>query len=230
MSTPRPLSAARPTAPAAIRRFTGAQRLLHLVLAVTFLGMLWTGLCLWSPALAEVMNRPLAKQWHFYFAIALGIAFVLTLVLRPRDIRAFAREVDSLDRADRAWLRGGPRRLFNPVGAPAQGWLNAGQKLNTAVTIGLLVVLALTGILLWLGERNNALRFSGTIDVHDLATILIVVLVCGHLYLAVFNPATRASLRGMTTGTVDREWARMHHERWVEETEATTRDDDAASS
>ena len=121
------------TRPATIRRFTGVQRLLHLILTITFLGMLWTGLCLWSPALAEVMNRPLAKQWHFYSAIALGVAFVLILVLRPRDVRAFASAVDQLDRADRAWLRGGPRRLFSHVGAPEQGWLNAGQKLNTAI-------------------------------------------------------------------------------------------------
>ena len=87
------------TRPATIRRFTGVQRLLHLILTITFLGMLWTGLCLWSPALAEVMNRPLAKQWHFYSAIALGVAFVLILVLRPRDVRAFASAVDQLDRA-----------------------------------------------------------------------------------------------------------------------------------
>jgi formate dehydrogenase subunit gamma len=207
-----------------VRRFTGAQRLLHLVLAVTFFGMLWTGLCLWSPALAEVMNRPLAKQWHFYFAIALGVAFVLILILRPRDIRAIAREVDSLDRDDRTWLRGGPRRLFNHRDAPQQGWLNAGQKLNTAVTIGLLIVLTLTGLLLWLGERNNSFRFSGTVDVHDIATILIVLLTCGHLYLALVNRTTRASLSGMVDGTVDREWARAHHGRWVAEIEAETPD------
>jgi hypothetical protein len=30
----------------------------HLVVAVTFFVMLWTGACLYSPALAEVMNRP----------------------------------------------------------------------------------------------------------------------------------------------------------------------------
>lgn len=213
------------TRPATIRRFTGVQRLLHLILTITFLGMLWTGLCLWSPALAEVMNRPLAKQWHFYSAIALGVAFVLILVLRPRDVRAFTSAVDQLDRADRAWLRGGPRRLFSHVGAPEQGWLNAGQKLNTAITIGLLIVLTGTGLLLWIGERNTAFRFAGTVDVHDLATILIVLLVSGHLYLAIFNPSTRASLSGMTNGSVDREWARANHRRWVEECEAQEPDD-----
>ena len=211
MSTTSP----RPT----IRRFTVAQRILHAALAVTFLGMLWTGLCLWSPALAEIMNRSTARPWHEGFAVALGVALVLVLVVRPRDVASIAREVDTLDRDDVAWLRGGPRRLFDHRGAPEQGWLNAGQKLNTAVTMGLMVVLAVTGVLLWLAPGTPALRWSGTVDVHDLASVLITMLVAGHLYLAVLHPATRASLPGMTTGDVDREWARTHHGRWVREVE-----------
>lgn len=222
MSTTSPvLEKAAPASPR-IRRFTVAQRVLHLILAVTFFGMLWTGLCLWSPALAEVMNRPLAKQWHLWFAIALGVAFVGILILRPRDVAAFAKEVDTVDRADREWLKGGLRRIVSHEGAPEQGWLNAGQKLNTAITIGLLIVLTFTGLLLWLGEQNTTFRFTGTVDVHDIATILIVVLVCGHLYLSLFNRATRASLSGMVDGTVDREWARANHGRWVAEVEAQT--------
>ncbi len=220
MSTTSPvLENAAPASPR-IRRFTAAQRVLHLILAVTFFGMLWTGLCLWSPALAEVMNRPLAKQWHLWFSIALGVAFVGILILRPRDVAAFAKEVDTLDRADREWLKGGPRRIVNHEGAPEQGWLNAGQKLNTAITIGLLIVLAFTGVLLWLGEQNTAFRFGGTVDVHDIATILIIVLVLAHLYLALVNRTTRASMSGMIDGTVDREWARANHGRWVAEVEA----------
>jgi formate dehydrogenase subunit gamma len=199
------LENAAPASPR-IRRFTAAQRVLHLILAVTFFGMLWTGLCLWSPALAEVMNRPLAKQWHLWFSIALGVAFVGILILRPRDVAAF--------------VKGGPRRIVNHEGAPEQGWLNAGQKLNTAITIGLLIVLAFTGVLLWLGEQNTAFRFGGTVDVHDIATILIIVLVLAHLYLALVNRTTRASMSGMIDGTVDREWARANHGRWVAEVEA----------
>ena len=221
MSTTEPVAA-----PARIRRFTGAQRLLHLVLAVAFAVMLWTGLCLWSPALAELMNRPTAKYWHLLSAIVLGVAFVLITLLRPREIHALAREVDGFDRADVAWLKGGPRRVLDHDAAPEQGWLNAGQKLNTAITTGLMLVLAGTGLLLWLGERDTTWRFAGTVDVHDIATILIVLLVLAHLYLAVLHPQTRRSFPGMTTGDVDREWARANHARWVREVEAAERADD----
>jgi formate dehydrogenase subunit gamma len=177
--------------------------------------MLWTGLCLYFPALAEIMNRPLATKWHLYSAIALGVGLVVLVAAKPRDFGRIVREVDTLDENDRAWLRGGPRRLIDHEGAPEQGWWNAGQKMFTAVTLGLMVVLAVTGVLLWLGERNTAFRFGGTVDVHDLATILIVILTSGHLYLALLHPATRAATRGIVTGEVDREWAQKNHARWI---------------
>jgi cytochrome b subunit of formate dehydrogenase len=43
--------------------------------------------------------------------------------------------------------------------------------------------------------------------------------VLGHLYLALIYPATRESLRGITTGSVRRSWARQHHRKWVDEKE-----------
>lgn len=202
-----------------IARFTLAQRVLHAIVAVTFLGMLWTGLCLWSPAFEQLMGRSVARPWHEGFAVALGVGMVLIIALRPRDVRAIVREVDTLDRADVDWLKGGPRRLVDHRDAPEQGWMNAGQKLNTAVLSGLMVVLGITGALLWLAPGTPALRWSGTVDVHDLASVLITILVCGHLYLAVLHPATRGALSGITRGTVDRAWAEQHHARWVRESD-----------
>ena len=50
---------------------------------------------------------------------------------------------------------------------------------------------------------------------HDGATFLAAALVAGHLYLALGLPATRPALRGMTRGTVDAAWARLHHAKWT---------------
>ena len=205
--------------PRLIRRFSWPQLLAHLVVAITFFAMLWTGACLYSPALAEVMNRPSAKYWHLVSAIALGVGLLAIIILRPRAIGQVVREVDTFDENDRLWLRGGTKRLFDHTGAPEQGWLNAGQKLFTSVTSGLMVVLTITGLLLWLGEKNTTYRFAGTVDVHDLATLLIIVLTCGHLYLSLISPATRAATRGIVTGSVDREWAKQNHARWVRDME-----------
>lgn len=213
-----------PTADAAaaprIRRFSRVQIAAHLLLAVTFLAMLWTGMCLYFPGLAEVMGRPLAKSVHLWSSGALVAGLAVMAAFRPRDLGRVVREAEALDRDDVAWLRGGPRRVVDHRGAPDQGWLNAGQKLATAVMLGLLVVLYGTGLVMWLGTGVTWLRIgSGAIDVHDLATLLLVLLVLGHLYLALLNRATRPALRGIVTGEVDREWARANHGRWVRELE-----------
>jgi formate dehydrogenase subunit gamma len=41
------------------------------------------------------------------------------------------------------------------------------------------------------------------------------VLVAGHIYLALIHPPTRPALRGITRGSVRREWAEHHHGEWV---------------
>jgi len=43
-----------------------------------------------------------------------------------------------------------------------------------------------------------------------------LILLLGHLYLAVIHPTTRHALRGITLGTVEEQWATRHHPKWIE--------------
>lgn len=70
------------------------------------------------------------------------------------------------------------------------------------------ILFVVSGALLWLGERNTALRFSGTIVLHDWLTYAATILVAGHLYLSLLAPSARPSLRGMVRGVVRASWAR----------------------
>jgi formate dehydrogenase subunit gamma len=204
------------TAPGRIHRFSWGERALHWLLAGTFVVMLATGLILWVPALAPLASRPAAKAWHLGAAWALAVGTLLLVLVHGRRLRATLREMEVLDRQDLRWLRGVPARLGGLGVAPPQGRFNAGQKLNTAVTAGLMVVAYVTGILMWLGERDAAYRFPGTVLIHDWTMMALIVLVAGHLYMALVNPATRPALRGIVRGDVDRAWARRHHARWEE--------------
>jgi formate dehydrogenase gamma subunit len=209
--------------PATIHRFGWTERAAHWWLAATTGAMIVTGAFLYFPALALYLDRPTAKMLHLWSAIALPAGWLaLTLLGDRRALGRTLREADRFDRDDVRWLKGGPRRLFDRHNEPPQGRLNAGQKLNLAVTLGLLFVLGVTGVLLWLGERDTTYRFAGSVHVHDLATLAITFLICGHLYLALWHPATSAALSGMTNGSVDREWARRHHAKWVAAEEAET--------
>ena len=204
-----------------IARFTRTERLAHWLLASTFFVMLGSGLALYLPSLSNIVARPTAKAWHLWSAAALGIGIVALIALgNRRSLGETARDLERLDGDDADWLAGGPKRFVTGDPAPPQGRFNAGQKLNAAITLGLMVVMAVTGLLLWYGEQDTRFRFAGTVHVHDWGSWILILLVAGHMYLAVLHPATRHALRGMTLGDVDRDWAAQHHAKWVESQEA----------
>jgi len=136
---------------------------------------------------------------------------LIVLVADRRALRRTLRELDLFDDDDRQWLLG--KR------AP-QGRFNAGQKLNFWLTAAFAVLFAVSGFLLWYGERDTRFRFASTILLHDGLMYAALVLLVGHLYLALIYPRTRHALRGITLGTVREGWAREHHPKWVEEQSA----------
>ncbi len=195
-----------------VRRFSPTERSLHWLLALTFLTMMATGLILYLPSFAQLAaNRMLWKSIHLGAAIAFWVGLVLLVAASPRELHATARQIDRFDGDDRRWLRWAVSRN-GPE--PPQGRFNAGQKLNTAIVGGLMVVFTFSGTLMYLQETDAQFRGTSAILVHDWATWIAVPLVAGHLYLALLNPSTRHSLRGIVLGTVRRDWAKRHHTKW----------------
>jgi formate dehydrogenase subunit gamma len=212
-----------------IARFTVAERLLHWLLAAAVGVLTVTGLLMSEPSLAGTVPRPVAKSWHIDAAIGLAAGIVVITALRARALRRTADDLDRFDADDRRWLTGIPRRVATGTPAPPQGRFNAGQKLNTAVVAGLMVVSYITGVLLWYGEQDTTWRFAGTINVHDDVMWLLLLLIAGHLYMALVNPVTRPALPGIVTGSVDRRWARAHHAKWVADVDRRDADEPPGS-
>ena len=198
-----------PTVAPRIPRFDRTERVLHWMHASAFFALLATGLILYLPALSTLVSRRnLVKNVHIWVAVAWAVAIVVIfLVGNRRRLVDDWRQIETIDRDDRRWLRG--RR------AP-QGKFNAGQKLNALLTVAFALLFAVSGFFLWLGERDHTFIFEGTGTVHVVLTYLSVILLVGHLYLALIHPSTRHALRGMTTGEVDEAWARRHHAKWVD--------------
>jgi formate dehydrogenase subunit gamma len=192
-----------------VPRFSRVERLLHWVNALGFFFLLATGLILYLPSLSVlVARRQLIQSLHFWTGVGWLGALAAVVVLGGRRLLATARELESFDRDDLRWLRGGR--------AP-QGRFNAGQKVNAALTAAFTVLFGVSGLLLWFGEQDTRLRFASTVILHDGLMYASVVLVAGHLYLALIHPATRHALRGMTLGDVRVEWAARHHAKWEPE-------------
>jgi formate dehydrogenase subunit gamma len=192
-----------------VRRFSAVERLLHWVNALGFLFLLTTGLILFLPRLSVVVGRRQQIQTlHFWFGLGWLCALAAVILLGGRRMLATAREIESFDSDDLRWLSGRP--------AP-QGRFNAGQKVNAALTAAFAILFGVSGVLLWVGERNTRYRFASTVILHDGLMYVSLALLLGHLYLTLIHPATRHSLRGMTLGTVNAEWAQRHHQKWKPE-------------
>lgn len=177
-----------------IPRFSRTERTLHWVNAVCFLYLLATGLILYLPSLSVlVQRRPLLKDMHAWGGV--GWISLLALVALTGDRRGLLHAARELERFDRDRL-------------------NAGQKVNAILTASFTILFAVSGFLLWAGERDTRFRFASTVVLHDGLMFAALALFVGHLYLAVIHPATRHSLRGMTRGSVREDWARVHYPEW----------------
>jgi formate dehydrogenase subunit gamma len=177
-----------------VARFSRTERTLHWVNATGFLYLLATGLILYLPRLSSLVNRrPLLKDMHFWGGIAWICSLALVALLGDRrGLLRTMRELETL-RHDR---------------------FNVGQKLNAILTAAFTALFLVSGLLLWLGERDTRFRLASTVTLHDGLMFTALILFVGHLYLAVIHPATRHALRGMTLGTVSEEWARRHYPNW----------------
>jgi formate dehydrogenase subunit gamma len=200
------MATATPSSGARVRRWNKTERLAHWVHASAFCVLLGSGLCLYLPSLSEVVNRrPLLKDIHIYTALAWACALIAIFALgNRRSVGTTLRELDTLDR---------------------NGRMNLGQQLNTIVTAAFAILFAVSGFLLWYGERDTRFRFAGTLLVHDWLMYVSFVLFLGHLYYALILPSTRHSLNGMTRGWVREDWAARRHPGWV----AALRSDDRLS-
>jgi formate dehydrogenase subunit gamma len=190
-----------------VSRFSRTERVLHWVNALGFFTLLASGLVLYLPSLSVlVARRPLVKDIHFWSGVGWVCALVAVIVLgNRRRLLETARELDAFDGDDLRFLTG--RR------AP-QGRFNAGQKINATLTAAFTILFFVSGLLLWLGERDTRFRFASTVILHDGLMYVSLGLLVGHLYLSLIHPATRHALRGITVGTVREDWAARHHAKW----------------
>ena len=195
-----------------VKRFSRSERAVHWIHASAFFVLLGTGLVLYVPRLsALIARRPLVKDVHVSAALAWLALLALVLVVGDRrGLRRTLRDLDLFDDDDRRWLR---------LRRPPQGRFNAGQKVHAALVAAFASLFAVSGFLLWLGERDTRFRWASTILLHDGLMYASLVLLIGHLYLALIYPATRHALRGITVGSVRRDWALEHHRKWIERDE-----------
>jgi formate dehydrogenase subunit gamma len=213
-----------------IVRFSPTERALHWGFGLLYLSLLATGLPLMFPALRGWIRgyAPVVGFRLHLACAALWIVMTLAVIALGdrRIVRRTWHELTTFAREDVAWLRSFPRWLVSGGAERAHidgevGRFNGGQKLNAlfvVVTSGLLLFTGLALVPIEGALLAALVTGPGSVEVwrraHAWLTLLALLPLAGHVFLALVFPPTRPSLRGMLSGAVDREWAVHHHPRW----------------
>lgn len=200
--------------PVTVRRYGPATRVNHWITASCLILLLVSGLSFFHPSLFFLSGLfgggQNARMLHPWIGVALVVSF-LGLFLRMARLNLPRRE-------DAVWLahandmlNGHEERL------PELGKYNAGQKFVFWAMTGLILLLVVTGVLMWEqyfdGLVTIPARRIATI-VHSIAAVLIICVFILHVYAAIW---TRGTISAMTRGTVTGGWAFKHHRKWLRE-------------
>ena len=201
-----------------ILRYRTKQRIVHALLATSFVMLLLTGLVLlWDP-LGFLAAGGTSRLIHRIGAVIFLAVPAAYLILDRKGAKELVYDSFRYDKDDIEWFKYMYRYfLGHAAEMPPQGRLNAGQKLHHAAVIIVSATVVISGLLLWFAKPlMTDTIFSWVIVMHDLSMLLLTLFLIGHLYFTYVYKA----ISGMTTGWVEEVDARLEHPKWVEELEA----------
>jgi formate dehydrogenase gamma subunit len=169
----------------------------------------------YEAAVSVFGSQAMLLRWH------LVVGALWLLVLLAYGLFGFKRYLMPYLRAlrprpgDLRWVLARALNFFvsEPRGLPPQGRYNAGQKLCGAVVSVGTVLIAATGLVMWLLPGSGFL-IQWAIPVHFASVAMVLVMLAVHIFMAAFVPAERPALRSMLTGRMARDFARAHHPLW----------------
>jgi formate dehydrogenase subunit gamma len=198
-----------------VPRFTSFERFSHWLTAVSFVVLGITGL---NVTFGKLVLRPLigpdafsawsqiAKYAHNYtsFSFVIGLAVIITMWMKD-NIPGWV---------DVAWFRQGGG-FIKSKHAPARRF-NAGEKLVFWGALGFGILVAVSGYLLMFPFYvTNIFGMQVAQGVHGIVALLFVAMILGHIYIGTLG--MEGAFEAMGTGEVELNWAREHHDLWLED-------------
>jgi formate dehydrogenase subunit gamma len=198
-----------------ILRFTAFERFSHWLNAVSFVLLGLTGL---NITFGKLLLLPLigpnsfsafsqiSKYVHNFvsFSFVLGMALIIVLWIK-----------DNIPgRIDVEWLKQGGG-FIKSKHAHARRF-NAGEKMVFWFALGAGAAMIVSGyLLLFPFYFTNIAGMQLAQVVHAVMAILFVAVILGHIYIGTLG--TEGAFEAMGTGEVDLNWAKEHHDLWLQE-------------
>jgi formate dehydrogenase subunit gamma len=210
----KPVAEPQPEKKVLVDRYTTGARINHWITATSLVLLAISGLSLFHPRLffltALFGGGEMTRMIHPWIGVVLFFSFV-GLFLRFWRLNLWKAE-------DGTWMRRFRDVLTkNDENLPELGIYNAGQKLVFWSMAILIVILILSGIVVWdqyFAEYTTIWQKRMAILVHSIAAVIAIVVWITHVYAAIW---VRGTVRGMVRGAVTGGWAWRHHRKWLRE-------------
>ena len=195
--------------PKDLTRYNAQERANHWLGGICFILLALSGLAFFHPAFWPLIQLFGGGVWarilHPFIGIVMAASF-LSLFLRFKALNVMTP-------ADKEWLaRAGEMVDGNDHNMPEQGKYNGGQKAMFWATALFMLLLAVSGILLWRAYFDfpvGLVRLGAV--VHAACAALMIATIMVHVYAAIW---VKGTMRAMWHGTVTRAWAKQHHAAW----------------
>lgn len=197
-----------------IERYTANERVNHWFTAITFVLLALSGLALFHPSMYWLTNVLGGGTWTRILHPFIGIAMFVSFFLMAKSFWSN----NKFTRADGQWLARWRDVVANrEKGLPEAGRYNAGQKLLFWTMVVSMVLLLLSGVVIW--QPYFAPAFPITLVrlaalTHALWAFLLVFGIIVHIYAAIW---IKGSMHAMMRGYVSSAWAKKHHRAWFRE-------------
>ncbi|TNF54790.1 formate dehydrogenase subunit gamma [bacterium] len=195
-----------------VQKTTAFERLVHLLMAVSGIALLLTGLGFLYPQELGWLNtifggRAMAVSIHNWGGVIFAVSIVLSLsTLLPESLK-WSKE-------DSEWLGMLGGYMSKDKQPPPQGKLNAGQKIVTLLVIVFGILVSVSGFMMWWSGGAKGIMNLGLL-LHSISFVVFAIIMPLHIYMATAaNPGT---FRIMTRGDIPLSWAKKKHARWIKE-------------
>jgi len=200
---------------AKVPRFNSFERFSHWLTAATFVVLGLTGL---NITFGKLLLLPIigpeaftsfseaAKYVHNFVSFAFVVGLVLIVVMWMKD--NIPRKVDIV------WLKEGGGFIRSKH--PTAGRFNAGEKLVFWFALGAGAAVSVSGyLLLFPFYVTNIAGMQIAQVVHSIIAVLFIAIIIAHIYIGTLG--MEGAFEAMSTGSVDLNWAKEHHELWLED-------------
>ncbi|HSD46384.1 MAG TPA: formate dehydrogenase subunit gamma [Pyrinomonadaceae bacterium] len=186
-------------------------RVLHWLVAISFVLSLLSGFAIYSPWLFQFLTPifgggPMTRFLHPWFGLFFTIFFFFQF------LNWFAPMAWTRD--DTRWLKRIKQYTTNQEKLEPEyvGFFNGGQKVYFWAIVLSAVLFLITGVLMWFDDLTARWVVAVSYVVHDLAALLMLAGFIIHIYEG--TAAAPGTFRSMVNGTVTEKWAWTHHPAW----------------